>query len=54
MTRVDEIKVLNSYAFYNVLWIEMVEGVAYRKAVGRVWKDAWKQQATKDVDILLG
>jgi hypothetical protein len=54
MIRVDEIKGLNSYPFYNVLWIEMVEGMAYRKAVGRVWKDAWEQQATKDVDIPLG
>ena len=54
MDKVDEIKFLDSYAFYNVLWIEMIQGVAYRKAVGRVWEDAWEQLATKEVDILLG
>jgi Heterokaryon incompatibility protein (HET) len=54
MDEVGEVKDLSWYAFYNVLWIETVDGVAYRKAVGRVWNDVWDRQPVKEVDILLG
>ena len=35
------------YEFYNVMWIEWEDGVAYRKAVGRVIKDAWDNMNPK-------
>jgi hypothetical protein len=36
METAEEIEPIKSYAFYNVLWIEMIEGISYRKAIGRV------------------
>lgn len=54
MEHADEIKYLELYEFYNVLWVETINGVTYRKAMGRVWKEALDRQATKEVDILLG
>ena len=40
--------------FYNVLFIEWKEGVAYRKGLGRVSKEAWERQATEWIDLTLG
>ena len=40
--------------FYNVLWIEWKDGVAYRKGLGRVVKEAWESQATEWIDLTLG
>jgi hypothetical protein len=54
MERVQEIKVLEEYHFYNVLWIDRIGGVAYRNGMGRVWKGAWTQQNTKIEKIVLG
>jgi hypothetical protein len=42
------------YEFYNVLWIEKKEGVAYRKGIGRVIKDIWDCQALECIDLTLG
>ncbi|KAI1746812.1 heterokaryon incompatibility protein-domain-containing protein [Xylaria castorea] len=52
--QVDVIKSLPKYEFYNVLFIEWEQGIAYRKGVGRVWKEAWEQLNTSVVDIILG
>lgn len=41
------------YHFYNVLWVEREDGICYRKAVGRVMKDAWERQDLQLVDITL-
>jgi hypothetical protein len=41
------------YEFYNVLWIERNNGLAYRKAVGRIWAPAWERQKLIDEDIIL-
>jgi hypothetical protein len=52
---IDEIKDTCEYEFFNVLWIERGKGdVAYRKALGRVWKTAWQRQVIEEVDIMLG
>lgn len=40
--------------FYNVLWVEWVDGVAYRKGVGKVWKGAWESLEREDIDLVLG
>jgi hypothetical protein len=42
------------YKFVNVLWIEWEDGVAYRKALGRVEKSIWQRVATERIDITLG
>ena len=40
--------------FYNVMWIEWKGGVAYRKGLGKVIKEAWDRQATEWIDLTLG
>jgi len=50
----DAIKPLQVYEFYNVLWIEWQDGIARRKAIGRVWKKAWDMQTSEKVDVILG
>jgi hypothetical protein len=49
-----QLKDKETYEFYNVLWIEWKDGIAYRKALGRVMKEAWERQDFEEVDILLG
>jgi hypothetical protein len=51
---IDDIKATDTYEFYNVLWIERNEDVAYRKALGRVWKTAWERQHVEEIDVILG
>ena len=38
----------------NVLWVERIGGVAYRRGVGHVLLKAWEAQARDEVDVLLG
>lgn len=54
MERVQDIKMLDKYPFYNVLWVDWIGGVAYRRAMGRVWKNAWRLQNVKTVSVVLG
>ena len=42
------------YEFYYVMWIEWERGIAYRKAVGTVYKPIWERQVREDIDIILG
>jgi hypothetical protein len=42
------------YEFINVLWVEWEEGIAYRKAYGRVMKSAWEDQELEWIDLVLG
>lgn len=42
------------YEFYNVLWVEWMDGIAYRRAYGRVMKDAWEALDREDIDLVLG
>jgi len=42
------------YEFVNVMWIESISGVAYRKAVGRVLKSAWENMPRKEITVTLG
>jgi hypothetical protein len=42
-------------ACYFVLWIEWIDGVAYRKASGAVAAEAWEQDKEEElVDLILG
>ena len=38
----------------NVLWIERIGGVAYRRGLGHILQKAWDAQARDEVDVLLG
>lgn len=38
----------------NVLWIERIGGVAYRRGLGHILQKAWDAHPKEDVDILLG
>jgi len=52
--QIAETKDLGEYEYYNVLWIEWREGIAYRKMIGRVWKGGWHQLDVETKDIVLG
>jgi hypothetical protein len=49
-----EFKGIEVYEFFNVLWIEWKDRVAYRRGVGRVWKPAWEEKDAESVDVVLG
>jgi hypothetical protein len=38
--------------FYNVLWIEWIDGIAYRKGAGKVKQDAWEASRREQVDLI--
>jgi hypothetical protein len=42
------------YEFVNVLWIEWRGDVAYRKALGRVKKSAWRRLNKDKINVTLG
>jgi hypothetical protein len=42
------------YDYYNVLWVEWIDGIAYRKGLGRVFKDIWDRQEPEHVHLILG
>ena len=42
------------YSFYNVMCIEWENGIAYRRAVGTVYKEMWERQALEDINVVLG
>lgn len=39
---------------YGVLWIEWIDGIAYRKGVGYVEKESWEKHDTEQVHLVLG
>lgn len=40
--------------FYNVLWIECKDGIAYRRAAGRIPKAIWENNSPELSEIILG
>ncbi|KAK5990151.1 hypothetical protein PT974_08417 [Cladobotryum mycophilum] len=40
--------------FVNVLWIERIGGVAYRRGIGHILQKEWNTHEKDEVDILLG
>ncbi|RTE72882.1 hypothetical protein BHE90_012693 [Fusarium euwallaceae] len=42
------------YDFINVLWVEWVDGIAYRKGLGRVLENIWERQPLEDIELILG
>jgi hypothetical protein len=45
---------LRIWEFYNVLWIDWQDGIAYRLGIGRVDKATWEKQATEELEVTLG
>jgi hypothetical protein len=43
-----------TYHFYNVLWIERENNIAYRRAAGRVPKAIWEKNCTGPMKVILG
>lgn len=39
---------------YGVLWVEWVDGVAFRKAAGELYEEAWETHHHEEVDLVLG
>ncbi|KAF9730273.1 heterokaryon incompatibility protein [Paraphaeosphaeria minitans] len=42
------------YEYYNVLWVVREDGIVYRRALGRVLKDAWQSQNPKLSSLIFG
>lgn len=42
------------YEFYNVMWVETIDNILYRRAVGRVPKDIWEKNCGQEKTIILG
>lgn len=38
----------------NVLWIERIGGICYRRGMGHILQKAWDAQAKDEIDVLLG
>ncbi|KAK1762163.1 heterokaryon incompatibility protein [Phialemonium atrogriseum] len=43
-----------TYTFYNVLWVVWIDGVAYRRGVGRVIRGTWEGLQREDIGLILG
>ncbi|KAE9982747.1 hypothetical protein BLS_005489 [Venturia inaequalis] len=40
--------------WYNVLWVEWVDGVAYRRCFGQILKDVWEALELEPISLVLG
>lgn len=40
--------------WYNVLWVEWIDGVAYRKGVGEVSREVWESREREAIELVLG
>ena len=40
--------------YYNILWIQWKDGIAYREALGRIFKESWENHPTELIDVILG
>ncbi|KAH7092185.1 heterokaryon incompatibility protein-domain-containing protein [Paraphoma chrysanthemicola] len=47
-------RLTEKYEFFNVLWVEWIDGIAYRKALGRVHAEVWLAQDLEDISLILG
>ncbi|KAL6819535.1 phosphotransferase enzyme family domain-containing protein [Trichoderma sp. SZMC 28015] len=42
------------YEFYFILWIGWVDGIAYRRGIGRVLKGVWEKMELEEIEVTLG
>jgi hypothetical protein len=54
MDSVPALSTSKKYSFYNVLWVEWLDSIAYRRGIGRVPTEAWDRQSIKNVSVVLG
>ncbi|KAJ3548933.1 hypothetical protein NM208_g754 [Fusarium decemcellulare] len=45
---------METWSFYNVLWVEWEDGITYRKGVGRVRRSAWEGLEKEEISLILG
>jgi hypothetical protein len=41
------------YEFYFILWIGWIDGIAYRRGIGRVLKSVWESMDLEDIEVRL-
>lgn len=46
-------KVGEAYEFYHVMWVEMVDGIGYRKGMGEVYRPAWEALDRDIIELTL-
>jgi hypothetical protein len=54
MEHEERFKETELYEFYNVLWVEWKQGIAYRRGHGRVEKGVWEGLDVEKVELVLG
>jgi hypothetical protein len=54
ISREDYYGETGTWSFCNVLWVEWENGVAYRKAMGRVERDTWEGLKKEEISLVLG
>ncbi|EHK49702.1 hypothetical protein TRIATDRAFT_270860 [Trichoderma atroviride IMI 206040] len=42
------------YEFYFILWIGWIDGIAYRRGIGRVFKSIWESMDLEEIQVDLG
>ncbi|KAJ4137181.1 hypothetical protein NW768_002762 [Fusarium equiseti] len=42
------------YEYYTVMWVKWIQGVAYRRGLGRVHKACWEAQRGNPFELILG
>jgi hypothetical protein len=52
---VDEyVSVEGIVQFVNVLWIEWIDNVAYRRGLGHIVKSVWEENGKDKIEVVLG
>lgn len=54
MEHEGQLKPSPTYTFYNVLWIEWDDGIAYRRGSGTVREEMWTKQNPEPFSLVLG
>lgn len=51
---IEEARDLDEFEFYNIVWVERRDEIAYRMGLRSVWKEGWHRQNPETRDIVLG
>jgi len=43
---------IGCYEFYNVLWIERENEIAFRRALGSVFREAFESHSLEEIDVM--
>jgi hypothetical protein len=50
----ERLKWSHWYEYYTVMWVKWVEGIAYRRGIGRVCKTYWEMHRGEPFKLILG